>query len=137
MKEEFMKPSKYRVYIKLAAVVSFFVLSAAASDALAQRKSVTVKFEAGINRDWDHAWMTTAPGDVIATITAGGTSLTRSPANYSGTITFKRVPCGGQARINIRFVGTAAYKSNSRDYTRKIPCSNPTVNLGRLEYGRW
>ncbi len=132
-----MKPSKYRSYFGIAAAVAFLVLVVGGTDAFAQRTSVTVRFETGIYRDWDKTWMTTAPRDVVANITAGGFSATKSPSGNAGKIVFNRVPCGGQAKIHISFVGTAAYKANSRDYGKKIPCSSPTVNLGRLEYGRW
>ena len=132
-----MKTSKYFKFLGIAAAAGFVVLFAGSSEVLAQRKSVTVKFEAGIYRDWDRAWMNTAPSDVIATINTSKGSFTKSPSNYSGRITFNGVPCGGNIKINIRFVGTAGYKANSRNYTKAIPCGRATVNLGRLEYGRW
>lgn len=132
-----MKMSKYIKFLGIAAAFGFVVLFAGSSEALAQRRSVTVKFEAGIYRDWDRAWMNTAPSDVIATIKTSNGSFSKSPSNYRGLITFNGVPCGGNIKINIRFVGMAGYKANSRNYTRPIPCGKATVNLGRLEYGRW
>lgn len=95
-----------------------------------------VTFETGIYRDWDEAWMTTAPEDVIATITTGRGVTSKSP-NGKNIVVFNNVPCGETIKINIRFVGTAGYSSNSRDFTRKISCRKPVVNLGRLEYGKW
>lgn len=100
-------------------------------------KTVTVKFQTGIYRDWDHSWMTTAPSDVIATITTSKGTFTKSPANYSGTVTFTNIPCGETVKINIRFVGTGGYSSKSRNYSKAISCAKSVVNLGRLEFGKW
>ncbi len=106
------------------------------SFASAQRKSVKVTFETGIYRDWDKSWMTTARQDVIATITTSNGTSSKSP-NNKDVIIFNNIPCGESIKINVRFVGTAGYSSNSRDYTKKISCRKPVVNLGKLEYGKW
>lgn len=100
-------------------------------------KTVTVRFETGIYRDWDHSWMTTAPNDVIATMTTSKGTFTKSPTSYKGVVTFTNIPCGETVKINIRFVGTAGYASNSRNYSKFIGCGKAMVNLGRLEYGKW
>ena len=122
---------KYRIV--LAIFVGLLVFSSSA----AAQKTVKVTFQTGIYRDWDKSWMTTAPRDVIATITSSKGSVNKSPINNKGTVTFDNVPCNEQVKINIRFVGTAAYQSNSRNYTKRIPCGKPVVNLGKLEYGKW
>lgn len=131
-----MKGQSFFKYFSAAffGLALLFVFSSTAS---AQRKVVKVTFQAGIYRDWDKAWMTTAPEDVVAAITTSRGTFTKSPTSYKGNITFENIPCNEQVKINIRFVGTAAYKSNSRSYTKQIPCGKATVNLGKLEYGRW
>ena len=119
--------------IVLTVFISLFAFSSFAS---AQRKSVKVTFETGIYRDWDKSWMTTAPQDVIATITTSKGISSKSP-NSKDLVIFNNVPCGESIKINVRFVGTAGYSSTSRDYTKKISCKKPVVNLGKLEYGKW
>ena len=131
---------KNSIFFKYAGIVLtiFGLMFICNSSAVAQRsKPVTVKFETGIYRDWDHSWMTTAPRDVVATLTSSKGAVSKSPTSYKGVITFTNIPCGETVKINVRFVGTAGYKSNSRNYTKKIPCSGAVANLGRLEYGTW
>jgi hypothetical protein len=99
--------------------------------------TVKVKLVAGIYRDWDKSWMTTAPDDVVATLTSSAGTQTRKPASYDGLVVFDGVPCGEQVKITLKFVGTADYKSNSQTYTKMIPCGKPVVSLGKLEYGTW
>jgi hypothetical protein len=132
-----MSNSIFYKYIATVLTVSalFFLCN---SNTSAQRsKLVTVKFEVGIYRDWDKSWMMTDPKDVVATITTSKGTFTKSPTSYKGIVTFTNVPCGESIKINIRFVGTASYKSNSRNYTKNISCAKPIVNLGKLEYGTW
>ena len=119
--------------IALIAFVSLFAFSSFAS---AQSKTVKVTFQTGIYRDWDKSWMTTSPQDVIAKITTSKGTSSKSP-NSKDVITFNNIPCGESVKINIRFVGTAGYSSNSRDYTKKIGCGKSVVNLGKLEFGKW
>src|SRR5262245_23268208 len=131
-----MRDSFFYKFTAIALSV-FAVLVLCQQPASAQRpKLVTVKFETGIYRDWDRQWMTTAPSDVIATISTSKGTFTKSPNNRD-TVIFTSVPCGETVKINIRFVGTGGYKSRSRNYTKKVSCSGSTVNLGRLEFGTW
>ncbi len=118
------------------ALITFVSLFAFSSFASAQSKTVKVIFQTGIYRDWDKSWMTTSPRDVIATITTSKGTSSKSP-NNKDVITFNNIPCGESVKINIRFVGTANYSSNSRDYTKKIGCGKSVVNLGKLEFGKW
>jgi hypothetical protein len=108
----------------------------AAKQTTAQPKTVKVKFETGIYRAFDHSWMGTAPEDVIATVTSSAGTSSKNPDDR-GLVIFNNIPCGEEIRINIRFVGTGDYTSNSRDYARKVDCRRALVNLGRLEYGKW
>jgi hypothetical protein len=98
---------------------------------------VNVRFHAGIYRKWDKSWMTTAPQDVVATLTSSAGTLTKHPEDDTGLVIFEGVPCGEEVRINLKFVGSADYESNSRSYTRRLGCKSRVANLGRLEYGVW
>jgi hypothetical protein len=106
-------------------------------DAQAPLSKVNVRFHAGIYRKWDKSWMTTAPQDVVATLTSSAGTLTKHPADDTGLVIFEGVPCGEEVTINLKFVGSADYESNSRNYTRRLGCKSRIANLGRLEYGVW
>jgi len=121
-----------------AATVGFALLFPLNSTVIAQRgKSVQVTLQTGIYRDGDKSWMTTAPEDVIVTVFINKKTFTANPATDKGFVTLENVPCGAPAKINIRFVGTGSYSLTSRSYTKNIPCGKATVNLGKLEYGKW
>lgn len=111
--------------------------SSAAAVTASRARRVKVRFHAGIYRDWDKNWMTTAPEDVVATLTSSEGTAEKHPVDYTGLIVFDGVPCGESITIELKFVGTASYRSNSRRYTRRLACGSPVANLGRLEYGTW
>ena len=132
-----MKKLKFSKILVLLISVFAFVVFAAQSVSAQSKRMVKVTFQTGIYRDWDKSWMTTAPQDVVATLTSSAGTSTKSPTSYKGVITFADVPCGEKVKINIKFVGTADYASNSRDYSKAIACGKSVVNLGKLEYGKW
>ena len=119
------------------AFVLLVIAAAGASSAVSAQKTTTVTFQPGIYRDWDHSWMTTANLDVAATLTSKQGTWTRNPHGKAGLVTFPNVVCGQNVKIVVEFIGTASYKSNSRTYTKAVPCGKATVSLGRLEYGKW
>lgn len=108
-----------------------------------QRRTVTVKFEGGIYRPDDREWMVTSEG-LSATLTSSAGTVTKDAigkrsgiGQMKNILIFENIPCGEEVKITVRLVEPAGYKSDSRDYTRRIDCGKPVVNLSRLEWGTW